>query len=168
MKQTLKYIYERQIELMRYAETKHSIIITLSSAVIAFVSTIYGNDRLINITISISIVFALISIVYSFVALSVKRTKVRKKPDKVHRTNLMRYNSIIHYDEQGYIEDMKKSYNFPKSYIPDEFDFDLARQVIVTAKSVWVKFTYFNFALVFLLISVLSAIFAVWLRGNFL
>ena len=74
MKQTLKYIYERQIELMRYAETKHSITITLASAVIAFVSTLFSESQLLNIFSSVSIVLALISIIYSFVALSAKKT----------------------------------------------------------------------------------------------
>ncbi|MBQ3494598.1 MAG: hypothetical protein IJA69_04200 [Clostridia bacterium] len=166
MKQTLKYIYDRQVELMRYAETKHSIIITLSSAVIAFVSTLYSDNRLINIVSSASIVLALISIIYSFVALSVKSTKVRTKTKQEHRQNLIRYSSIIHYDENTYILDMKKSYNFPDDYKPDEFDYDLARQIIITARSVWIKFSYFNFALVFLFISVMSAIIAVWLKGN--
>lgn len=168
MKQTLKYIYERQIELMRYAETKHSITITLASAVIAFVSTLFSESQLLNIFSSVSIVLALISIIYSFVALSAKKTSVRKKNPNNHKINLMRYSSIIHYDEHSYVSDIKTSYGFPTTYKPDEFDYDLARQVIVTAKSVWIKFTYFNFALVFLFLSVLSAIIAVWLRGTFL
>ena len=44
MKQTLKYIYERLFESLKYAETKHSITMTIASAVIAFASTFFSDN----------------------------------------------------------------------------------------------------------------------------
>ena len=46
MKQTLKYIFDKLYENMKYAEGKHSIILALSSAVIAFASTFFNNDNI--------------------------------------------------------------------------------------------------------------------------
>ena len=49
MKQTLKYIYERLFENLKYAETKHSITMTIATAVIAFASTFFSLNKIINI-----------------------------------------------------------------------------------------------------------------------
>jgi hypothetical protein len=47
-------------------------------------------------------------------------------------------------------------------------DMDLARQVISTAKLVGIKFSYFNFALVYLFLSIVCGIVVVCIKGNIL
>ena len=83
VKQTLKYIYEKFYEEVKYAETKHSISLTLASALAVFSAT-YLTDKtpVIVILSASSIIFSLISVIYSFCALYVKEYKTTK--DKKH------------------------------------------------------------------------------------
>lgn len=166
MKQTLKYIFDKLYENMKYAEGKHSIILALSSAVIAFASTFFNNDNIFqNIFASTCLIFALISIIYCFCALIAKNPAI-KAHKNVKCDNLLNYRSIITHDEETYLKALKEEYTFLKDYKPDEFDKDLTRQIIKVAKSINVKFTYFNFSIVFLVFSILSAIVTVMIRGN--
>ncbi len=166
MKQTLKYIYQSLFENLKYAETKHSITMTIASAVIAFASTYFSNNKLINILASATIMLALISIIYSFVALLSRNVKLPKKDSHIEDTNLMSYRTISKYTDIGYVKKIKKDYKLPANYIIDEMDLDLAREVISIAKLVSIKFSYFNFALFFLFLSILCTIVAVCIRGN--
>lgn len=167
MKQTLKYIYERLFDSLRYAETKHSITMTIASAVIAFSSTFFSNNSAVNILTSASIMLSLISIIYSFIALLSRDVKIKQNIGKdVKRNNLMNYKTIIQYSDVEYVKKLKKEYQLPASYKPDEMDLDLARQVITTAKLVSIKFSYFNYALVYLFLSIICAIVVVCIKGN--
>jgi len=159
MKQTLKYIYERLLDNFRIAEGKYAITIALASAVIVFGSTFISNTNLyVRILAGGCIVFALISILYGFIALFARRIRYfrKHKPQKVE--NLMYYKTIIKFNEFEYIEELKHRYNYPKSYKPDGLDYDLARMVISQAKVINLKFLYFNLSLVFLIISVLLGV----------
>ena len=70
------------------------------------------------------------------------------------------------YDEMSYVKKIKKEYNLPTSYKVDEMDLDLARQVISTAKLLYIKFSYFNYALFFLFLSLFCGIVVVCIKGN--
>ncbi len=166
MKQTLKYIYQTLFENLKYAETKHSITMTIASAVIAFASTYFSNNQLINILASGTIMLALLSIIYSFVALLSRNVKISHEEREVNQKNLMSYRTISQYTDIGYVKKIKKEYNLPKEYEIDEMDLDLAREVISIAKLVSIKFSYFNYALFFLFLSILCTIVAVCIRGN--
>ena len=166
MKQTLKYIYQTLFENLKYAETKHSITMTIASAVIAFASTYFSNNQLINILASGTIMLALLSIIYSFVALLSRNVKISHEEREVNQKNLMSYRMISQYTDIGYVKKIKKEYNLPKEYEIDEMDLDLAREVISIAKLVSIKFSYFNYALFFLFLSILCTIVAVCIRGN--
>lgn len=168
MKQTLKYIYERLFEDLKYAETKHSITMTIASAVIAFASTFFSNNYVLNILSSACILLALISIIYSFIALLSRNVHVSHKEKVVNKNNLMLYKTIKEYSDISYCKKLKVSYKLPKDYKIDEIDLDLARQVISTAKLVNLKFSYFNFSLVFLFLSIICGIVVVCIRGNIL
>ncbi len=166
MKQTLKYIYERLFENLKYAETKHSITMTLASAVIAFASTFFSDNSVINIISSATIMLALLSVIYSFIALISREVKIKSNKNEIDKINLMFYKTIMLYDEINYVKKIKKKYNFPTSYKPDEMDYDLARQVISTAKLLYVKFSYFNYSLFFLFLSIICGIVVVCIKGN--
>lgn len=165
MKQTLKYIYSVVFDNLKFAEAKHTLVLTLASAVMAFATTLFTQNTLQNILIIASIVFALVAIFYSFVALVARNVKVKQKNTK-NKTNLIYYKHIMKYSEEGYIEEIKKEYEFTKAYKPDNMDYDLARQIIAVSKLTYIKFLYFNFAVIFLLASVVCLIANVLLRGT--
>lgn len=166
MKQPLKYIYERLFDNLKYAETKHSITMTLASAVIAFASTFFSDNSLINILSSATIMLALISVIYSFIALISREVRIKIHSGEIKQNNLMFYKTIMKYDEMSYVKKIKKEYNLPTSYKVDEMDLDLARQVISTAKLLYIKFSYFNYALFFLFLSLFCGIVVVCIKGN--
>ncbi|MBE7075276.1 MAG: hypothetical protein E7376_04790 [Clostridiales bacterium] len=165
MKQTLKYIYGVVFENLKFAESKHTLILTISSAVLAFATTFFGDNIAQNLFAIASIIFALIAIFYSFVALVARHVKVKQKKIK-KIVNLIYYKDIMHYDEIGYIDAIKKNYNFTNIYKPDNMDYDLAKQIISVSKLTWIKSIYFNFAVVFLVVSIVCIILTVLIRGN--
>ena len=166
MKQTLKYIYERLFENLKYAETKHSITMTIATAVIAFASTFFSSNNIINIFASACIMLALISIIYSFVALLSREIKVSNGTKKSNQNNLMSYKTIAGYSDMEYAKAIKQKYLLPPAYKVDEMDLDLTRQIITTAKLTKLKFSYFNYALVYLFLSILCGICVVCIKGN--
>lgn len=166
MKQTLKYIYERLFEKLKYAETKHNTTMTIAAAVIAFASTFFSDNKIINVLSSACIMFSLISIIYSFIALLSRDIKLSNKEKFSSKNNLMNYKTIKDFSAPSYIKKIKQMYGLPHSYKADEMDLDLARQVISTAKLVGIKLSYFNFALVYLFLSIVCGIIVVCFKGN--
>lgn len=166
MKQTLKYIYERLFENLKYAETKHSITMTIASAIIAFSSTFFSQDRLINILTSTTIMLSLLSIIYSFIALLSRKIEPKNEGRISKHNNLMYYKTIKDFTTKEYVKALQKKYEFPSDYKTDEMDMDLARQVITTAKLVNLKFNYFNFSLIYLFVSLICGIVVVCVKGN--
>lgn len=165
MKQTLKYILERLIENRKFAEEKHSITIALSSAVIIFFSSfILNGNQIVQFLSALSIIFALVSVLYSFFALTVRREKTKNK-HSLNEGNLFDYKDISKFDEEKYLQAMKKQYEFQKSYRIDNFDRDLARQVISLSKAIHFKFLYFNIALLFLGIGISCGVVVICLLG---
>lgn len=167
MKQTLKYIYDKILKQQNQAESKFSITIALASAVIVFgASFITENNVTENILAGGCIIFALISILYSFLALKARIIKIKDKKRKKTEKNLIFYKNIINFDEFDYTNAIVERYDFPANYKIDEFDLDLARQIIATAKVVYYKFFYFNVSLVFLMMSILFAVAEVFVIGG--
>ena len=165
MKQTLKYIYSVIYENMKFAETKHSIVLTLSSGVIAFATIFFSVDIRQNLFAIASIIFALIAILYSFVALVARKVRLKNKAKK-ENYNLLFYKDVMHFNEESYIEEIKKEYDFTKIFKPDKMDLHLAKQIIATSKLAHIKFLYFNFAVLFLIASIICIILTVLIRGN--
>lgn len=165
MKQTLKYIYSIVYDNLKFAESKHTLILTFSGAVLAFATTFFSENIAQNLFAIASIVFALLAIFYSFIALVAKTSKITNT-HKAKVCNLTFYKDIMNFDEVSYINEIKKQYEFTNIYKPDNFDYDLARQIISNSKLAHTKFLYFNFAVVFLLASVLSLIVTVLIRGG--
>ena len=166
MKQTLKYIYGLVYDDMKFAEAKHSIVLTFSGAVTAFATTFFGDNTIQNLFAVASIIFSLIAIIYSFVALVARNVKIKQKKHIKKEPNLVSYKNIIMFNAGGYIDLIKKEYSFLSGYKPDKMDIDLAEDIIVTSKLAWIKFLYFNLAVIFLIASIFSIIMAVLIRGN--
>ena len=167
MKQTLKYIYGIVYENMKFAEAKHSIVLTFSGAVTAFATTFLGGGNAQILFAISSIIFSLIAILYSFVALVARRVKIKNKKTK-DTDNLVFYKDIMKYDEKSFVDRIKKKYDFTKVYKADEMDYDLAKDIIATSKLAYIKFLYFNFAVLFLIASIVSIILTVLIRGGVL
>jgi len=166
MKQTLKYIYSVVYDDMKFAEAKHNIVLTFAGAVIAFATTFFGSNNIQTMFAVASIIFSLIAILYSFVALVARRVKIKQKKHLKKEPNLLSYKDIVLYNNDGYLDAVKKDYDFLKGYKPDKMDFDLAGEIIQTSKLAWIKALYFNLAVIFLFASILSLIMAVLIRGN--
>ncbi len=166
MKQTLKYIYGIVYENMKYAEAKHSVVLTLSSAVIAFATTFLSANTRQNIFAIATIIFALISVLYSFVALVSRNVKVNLKARRKNSKSLISYRNIIKFNPETYIHDIKKEYGFTSVYKADNMDYHLAQEIILVAKLAHIKFLYFNFAVLFLIVSIICIIVSVLIRGG--
>ena len=165
MKQTLKYIYDRFYEQVKYAETKHSISLTLSSALAIFSSTyLTDSTPIVAVLSASSIIFSLVSALHSFFALCVKHYST-KKSHNFEKGDLLSYNNVVRFGEEEYLKELLKEYPFPKGYKIDQFDRDLASQVITTAKAIKFKFTLFNYSITFLLISLFCEAGVILLKG---
>lgn len=155
MKQILKYIYAQLFENLKFAETKNSIAITLSSAVIVFAVTFISQNDIIVVSISaLSIALCLISIILSFFGITSKHSKSPRKDRHRENYNLMHYKDILSFNVEVYAKTIKKDYGLPRGYEIDNQDLDLCKQIIATAKSVNSKFSYFNFALLFIFLGI--------------
>lgn len=165
MKQTLKYIFDRLEEQQKYAETKHSISITLASALTVFSATYLDSSKpLINVLSAVSIIFSLVSVIYSFVALSAKQIRFSKTKIP-NDENLLYFKHIARFSPEDYIAEILKKYPLFKGYKFDSFDLDLSRQVVATAKTISAKFLLFNFALTFLILSLFCESSVIILKG---
>lgn len=165
MKQTLKYILQRMTEHRKFAEDKHSITIALSSAVILFFSSFMSNqNQVVQFLSALSIIFALVSVLYSFLALTARRVKTRSK-NSILEGNLLDYKDVSKFSTEKYLIAIKKQYQFPNSLKFDDFDRNLASEVIAMAKTVSFKFGYFNIALLFLGIGISCGVMVIVLLG---
>lgn len=166
MKQTLKYILEKLLQLRKFAEDKHSITIALASAVtVFFASFIESRDTFILFLSSLSIIFSLISVISSFFALMAKRVRTQTKKS-ASDGDLVDYKNICKFDSETYLKTMIKQYGFEKTYKIDDFDRDLARQIISTAKVIKQKLSFFNISLVFLGLGLILGVVVVCILGG--
>lgn len=156
MKQILKYILAQVMENLHFAEGKHNISITLSSAVIVFAASQFSlYTRLGTVFASCAIVACAASLFCSFSAMSSRKIRwfhAFKKSEKAK--NLIYFQDVSSFDEETYIKKIQTDYSLPKSYKPDGFDYDLARQIIATSKVAKIKFRLFNAALTFLSLAI--------------
>ncbi len=165
MKQTLKYIFDRLEEQLKYAETKHSISITLASALTVFSATYLDSSKpLVNVLSAISIIFSLVSVLYSFIALSAKHIRFGRT-HKSQQENLLYFKHIARFSPEDYLKEISLSYPLFKGYKTDQFDLDLSKQVVATAKTISAKFLLFNFALTFLILSLFCESAVIILKG---
>ena len=165
MKQTLKYIFDRLEEQLKYAETKHSISITLASALTVFSATYLDSSKpLVNALSAISIIFSLVSVLYSFIALSAKHIRFGRT-HKSQQENLLYFKHIARFSPEDYLKEIAQSYPLFKGYKTDQFDLDLSKQVVATAKTISAKFLLFNFALTFLILSLFCESTVIILKG---
>ena len=160
MKDILKFICEKILKQIEIAESKFSITIALATGVIIYATSFLSfQNTFSKILSSACIALSLISVIYSFLALSVKQRNVKtKKIKNWEKENLLHYKSIIRFDENTYLSVIQQRYNFPNEYTPDFLDIDLAKQIIGLAKSLNYKYMFFGLSLIFLICSVILGV----------
>lgn len=166
MKQTLKYIYSVIFEQQKYSESKHSILLTLSSAVIVFAATFTTSKNIFVLLLSsATIIFSLLAMLYSFSALFSRSYKVKKKKEK-KIVNLLYYKDIISYDTESYLKQIVKLYGLKITKF-DSFEINLAQQIIASSKAVNHKFRCFNYAITLLVLAIISILVCVVIVGAY-
>jgi len=167
VKQILKYIYSVLTENVKFAESKHSILIALNGVLVVFLSGYLSNNSLlIKFLTCVIIVFAILSLFFNFMALLSRKIRYRRNINiKKDGLNLIYYKHIINFSYEQYLEEIKKYYNFPKDYEFDGLDYDLSKQIIAISDVTNLKFTYFNISLIFLFIELILTILNIALVG---
>lgn len=167
MKQTLKYIYQVLTENLRFAETKHSILIALNGALAVFISGyLVGTSLLVKFLTCLIIIFAVVSLFFNFTALLSRKIRyVKNIKFKENELNLIYYKHIVNFSFERYLEEIKKEYNFPKEYKFDGLDYDLSKQIIAISNVTNIKFAFFNYSLIFLMLELVLTIVNVCLVG---
>ena len=166
MKQLLKYILSQLLEHQKIAETKHSIAIALigglSVIVVGFVDS---KIVLIKTLAIIALVFCLLSLLSSFIAVSSKLINIKGKTNIKENINYIYFEDIKNFSPSQYLQSIASAYNFPKGYLPDLFELDLAKTIITTAKRTSAKYKLFNVSLLFLFISLMLLLATGFLGG---
>lgn len=167
MKQTLKYIYSILTENLKFAEGKHSVLIALNSALAVFISTYLTYEQLlVKLVACLIIIFAVISLLFNFLALFSRNIKyVKNLKYNENELNLIYYKHIINFSYDKYLEAIKKEYSFPKEYTFDGLDKDLSKQIIAISHVTNYKFSFFNYSLIFLLLELVLTILNVCIVG---
>ena len=159
MKQTLKYILEYVLNNLKIAESKHSIILALNGVIIAFaVNYLMHKNTFVRYCDYLVIAFSGLSILSSFFALHARNINVKNKQQNIQNSNLLHYKNLSNLTNTQLIESVKEKYNFPKNYMPDNFDFDLASTIIANSKVVEKKYLLFNKSTFFCVLAILSAL----------
>lgn len=161
MKQLLKYILQSNMEHLKISETKHSISLALSSGLCVIIANFL---MCAQILCSIAIVFCLLSAISSFFALSSREivSFKRQKPDTA--TNLIYFKYICALSEKRYLSELIRDYGFPSDFRPDNFEQDLAREIIAISKRANSKYKLFNVSLLLLATGIIFGMIALIVR----
>ncbi len=166
MKEMLKYTNNLLNDKLKYIESKFSILVTLPTALTVFSATYLNNfPPLITALSSIAIIFSLISVLYGFLAIFSRRYKTKNYEKLDKKINIFYYKDISKINEKNYIEEIIKNYPDLKGYKSDNFDLDLSKQIVNTSQEICQKNIFFNFSIIFLLISLLTESLAIFLLG---
>lgn len=166
MKDILKYTNSLLNDKLKYIESKFSILVTLPTALTVFSATYLNNfPPLITALSSIAIIFSLISVLYGFLAIFSRRYKTKEYVKLDKKINIFYYKDISKINEKNYLEEIIKNYPDLNGYKSDNFDLDLSKQIVNTSQEIYQKNIFFNFSIVFLLISLITESLAIFLLG---
>ncbi len=154
------------------AETKHGVAIALISGVaVVVINFVSSEDMFIKIVSTLSLIFCLLALGVSFLAVSSKLVKVKEKPKKKEIVNYLYFSDVKNFSPLQYLDELSIAYDFPKGYAPDSFEIDLAKSVISVAQRTSIKYKLFNISISFLFVSILlmSCVgVGAWLYGTIL
>lgn len=159
MKQILKYTLNIVLENVRFSETKHSIIISLNGALIVFTAGFFSSKvfeiALLNWSV---LLFSAISMLISFSALHSRFDKIKKDYKTKRINSLLYYRDISSLDTQDYLNRIIINYNFPKDYVCDEYEKDLASEIVANSRLAEIKYSLFNKSIFFLSMALILGI----------
>ena len=145
------------------AESKHSVILALNGVIVAFAVNYLVNSYAIVRYIDYAVIFLCgLSILSSFFALHARSIKVKDKKNKTQNKNLLYYHNLANLNSLELVESIKVGYSFPKSYVADNFDLDLASTIIANSKIVEKKYQLFNKSTLFCTLAIIC-LFAMFL-----
>ena len=166
MKQMLKYILSVVMESMRIAENKHGIILALNSGLIVITVGFFSSNILSVILLNLLvIIMCSISIIFCFLGLFARDISYRRQKHSLKNLNLLYFKDISNFAEKDYLNCIIKAYDFPKDYEPDNFELDLARQIVVNSKIATKKYKFFNQSVIFLVAGLVINIFLMSIVG---
>lgn len=159
MKQILKYTLNIVIDNVKFSETKHSVIISLNGALIVFTAGFFSSKvfeiALLNWSV---LLFSAISMLISFSALHSRFDKVKRNVKTSRVNSLVYYKDISSLNTQDFLNRIIISYNFPKDYVCDEYEKDLASEIIANARLAEIKYSLFNKSIFFLSLALIFGI----------
>ena len=156
MKQLLKYILSQTLEHQKIAETKHGVGIALTSGFAVIVINFVGSENaFIKSSSIISLVFCILSLAMSFMAVGSKLIKVKEKLKEKEIVNYIYFNDIKNFSPLQYLDELSIAYDFPKGYIPDSFEIDLAKTIISISQRTAAKYKLFNISIALLFASII-------------
>lgn len=149
------------MEHLKISETKHSISLALSSGLSVILANFIMQAR---IFCSIAIALCLLSAIVSFLALSSREIVSFKRKEPETATNLLYFKYICALSEKRYLNELIRDYGFPTNFKPDNFEQDLAREVIAISKRTNSKYNLFNVSLLLLATGIVFGMVALIVR----
>ena len=154
MKQILKYILSLIMENLKIAENKHGVILAINSGLVVITVGFFNSTVKLVIFLNwLVILFACISIFFCFMGLFARNVKFLEKYKNSKHINLLYYKDVSTFSENELLKCIIMNYDFPKDYETDNFEKDLARQIIINSKVATKKFRFFNISILFLIIA---------------
>ena len=161
MKQMLKYILNSIIQQQQYAEQKHGFVLAINSGIIVLTVSFFSNSGPIILFLNFCVlVMCGTSLCLNLLALYSRVITIKNnKVNSLIKCNMLYFGNIAYFSEEEFLIRIKSQYNFPENYIFDNFDKDLARQIVVNSRVVAIKHRLFNKSLLFLIFGLISAVF---------
>ncbi len=157
----LKYILSLITHQQQYAEQKHSFILAINSGIIVLTVNFFTNNGPVVLLLNFCVlVMCGVSLCLNLLALYSRVIKTKNtKLNSLCKCNMLYFGNISYFSEEEFLIRIKSQYNFPESYTFDDFDRDLARQIVINSRVVSIKHNLFNKSLLFLIFGLISAIF---------
>jgi hypothetical protein len=157
MKETLETLLNRYQHLSDYAETKLGVLIAFNSALIFGLLSIFSDQTsLIKWGIIVTVILNAFSLFFSFSGIYSKTKNKHSSSDNSETKNYFYYKYVATLNESTFLDNLRNDYNLKSQN--QQFENDLANQIVVLAKNADKKFTFFNIAIGFTIASLISPI----------
>lgn len=155
--EVLKDIYLSVHDMVRFSETKNALLIAFNSAVtVGMIKLIYDlkNEIIFVIYFSYVLAMSLVSLFISFSAV-IPQVKHKERDLKLNKSdNLLFFGTIAHLEPKEYLEKVKSKYQLES--INDSYEYDLARQIVISSQIAARKYQLFNRATLWTLGGILT------------
>lgn len=166
MEDKLKSLSGIILDLLKFAEAKNGVLITVCGAGIWSILQIlkdkssFPEFRSILIFIMLVFLASLMISLGSFVAKTLNRTCEKGTINEVSELNLLFFGHICKLTPQEFLEGFYKKYAREKAYdYCTAYEKDLANQIVVNSEIVMKKYRLFNISITLLLVGLLFSIF---------